>query len=174
LVKRYFRVFGNADRSEASPPQERPLRIRDSFRVWARRRIARIGSAIPLCRWPFPRLCGIPDSRAAPFTVKRAVQPLFELRAPSRVWPTLSSRAAEASRLLSWAFDPYSTFEARRSTVRRPALSCYGPSSGFGYPRDGLRPPSPRRLCFAPAALLGFTLRSFPLSTRYRPAFAGR
>jgi hypothetical protein len=37
----------------------------------------------------------------------------------------------------------------------------YVPPSGFGYPRDGLRPPSPCRFCFAPAALMGFTLRSF-------------
>jgi hypothetical protein len=36
----------------------------------------------------------------------------------------------------------------------------FGPPSGFGYPLDGLRPSNPRRLCFAPAALLGFALRS--------------
>jgi hypothetical protein len=45
----------------------------------------------------------------------------------------------------------------------------YGPSSGFGYPPDGLRPSNPRRFCFAPAALLGFTLRSFLLSKGDRP-----
>jgi len=36
----------------------------------------------------------------------------------------------------------------------------YVPSSGFGYPPDGLLPSIPRRFCFAPAALMGFTLRS--------------
>jgi hypothetical protein len=40
----------------------------------------------------------------------------------------------------------------------------FGPPSGFGYPLDGLRPSGPRRFCFAPAALLGFALRSFLLS----------
>jgi hypothetical protein len=32
----------------------------------------------------------------------------------------------------------------------------YVPPSGFGYPLDGFLPLTPRRLCFAPAALLGF------------------
>jgi len=39
----------------------------------------------------------------------------------------------------------------------------YVPPSGFAYPLDGLLPPSPCRLSFAPAALMGFTLRSFLL-----------
>jgi hypothetical protein len=40
----------------------------------------------------------------------------------------------------------------------------YVPPSGFGYPLDGLLPPSPCRFCFTPAALMGFALRSLPLS----------
>jgi hypothetical protein len=44
----------------------------------------------------------------------------------------------------------------------------YVPPSGFGYPLDGFLPSNPRRLCFAPAALLGFTLRSFLLSKGIR------
>jgi hypothetical protein len=40
----------------------------------------------------------------------------------------------------------------------------FGPPSGFGYPLDGLHPSDPGRFCFAPAALLGFALRSFLLS----------
>jgi hypothetical protein len=39
----------------------------------------------------------------------------------------------------------------------------YVPSSGFGYPLDGFLPASPCRFCFAPAALMGFTLRSLLL-----------
>jgi len=39
----------------------------------------------------------------------------------------------------------------------------YGPPAGFGYPLGGLRPSIPCRLCFAPAALLGFALRSLLL-----------
>jgi hypothetical protein len=52
----------------------------------------------------------------------------------------------------------------------------YVPSSGFGHPLDGFLPSIPRRLFFTPAALLGFTLRSFLLpegrlcvSARARP-----
>jgi len=42
------------------------------------------------------------------------------------------------------------------------------PPSGFGYPLGGLLPSIPRRFCFAPAALLGFTLRSVSLSKGIR------
>jgi hypothetical protein len=39
----------------------------------------------------------------------------------------------------------------------------YVPPSGFGYPPDGLLPSIPCRFSFAPAALMGFTLRSMSL-----------
>jgi hypothetical protein len=38
------------------------------------------------------------------------------------------------------------------------------PPSGFGYPLDGFLPSIPCRSCFVPAALMGFTLRSFLLA----------
>jgi hypothetical protein len=44
----------------------------------------------------------------------------------------------------------------------------YIPPSGFGYPLDGFLPSNPCRLCFTPTALLGFTLRSLPLSRSSR------
>jgi hypothetical protein len=44
----------------------------------------------------------------------------------------------------------------------------YVPPAGFGYPLGGLRPPSPCRFCFTPAALLGFALRSFLLAEGIR------
>jgi hypothetical protein len=44
----------------------------------------------------------------------------------------------------------------------------YVPPSGFGYPLDGLLPSVPCRSYFIPAALLGFTLRSLPLSEGIR------
>ena len=44
----------------------------------------------------------------------------------------------------------------------------YVPPSGFGYPLDGFLPAIPCRLYFTPAALMGFTLRSFPLSKGIR------
>jgi len=39
----------------------------------------------------------------------------------------------------------------------------YVPPSGFGHPLDGLLPSVPHRFCLTPAALMGFTLRSFLL-----------
>jgi hypothetical protein len=50
----------------------------------------------------------------------------------------------------------------------------YGPPSGFGYPLDGFLPSRPRRLCFTPAALLGFALRSLPLPRGNRAFWPGR
>jgi hypothetical protein len=49
----------------------------------------------------------------------------------------------------------------------------YVPPAGFGYPLGGLRPPSPCRFCFTPAALLGFALRSFLLSQGTHRVSAG-
>jgi hypothetical protein len=44
----------------------------------------------------------------------------------------------------------------------------YVPPSGFGYPLGGLLPSVPCRSYFIPAALMGFTLRSVPLSEGIR------
>jgi len=52
--------------------------------------------------------------------------------------------------------------------------SRYVPPSGFGYPLGGLLPPSPCRFCFTPAALMGFALRSLPLSKGIRAFPRGR
>jgi hypothetical protein len=61
-----------------------------------------------------------------------------------------------------------------RSTCRGPKPARYVPSSGFGYPLDGLLPRIPCRFCFTPAALVGFTLRRFPLPEGLRSLSAGR
>jgi hypothetical protein len=44
----------------------------------------------------------------------------------------------------------------------------YVPPSGFGHPLDGFLPSVPCRSSFIPAALLGFTLRRFPLQDGIR------
>jgi hypothetical protein len=57
----------------------------------------------------------------------------------------------------------------RRSTCRGACHSTrYVPPAGFAYPLGGLLPPSPCRPSFMPAALMGFTLRSFLLSEGIR------
>jgi hypothetical protein len=47
-----------------------------------------------------------------------------------------------------------------RVHITRVLPARYVPPSGFGYPLDGFLPWRPRRLCFTPAALVGFALRS--------------
>jgi hypothetical protein len=98
-------------------------------------------------------------------------KPLCEFRLPPESYPTDPSRPTAVHQLLSWALSPFSTFQDRRSTCSRVSPTRYVPPSGFGYPRDGLLPSVPGRFCFAPAALLGFTLRSFTfpqVSRRFR------
>jgi hypothetical protein len=89
--------------------------------------------------------------------------PLFEFRSPPEYYPANPSQPSELSRLLSWAFVSLQHILGSEVHLPRACLTRYVPPSGFEYPLDGLLPPSPRRFCFAPAALLGFTLRSFPL-----------
>jgi hypothetical protein len=48
-----------------------------------------------------------------------------------------------------------------RVHIPRALPSRFVPPSGFGYPLGGLLLAMPRRFCFTPAALMGFTLRSF-------------
>jgi hypothetical protein len=157
-----FRVFGCVARRGALPPHGVLSELATRPESRARRSTAVIGLAIPLCRWPFPRLCGFPSSDRAGH-VKQSVRPLVEFRLPPESRPTQPSLPAEADRLLSWAFAPFSTRGSGGPLAAGGAAARYVPPSGFGYPLGGLRPPSPCRFCFTPAALLGFTLRSFLL-----------
>jgi hypothetical protein len=167
-----FRVFGCVARRKASPPRGVLSELAARSEFLACRSTALIGSAIPPCRWPFPRLCGFPSPGHAGH-VKRPVRPLFEFRLPPEFCPVQPSPPAAADRHLSWAFAPYSTRGIGDPLVASVAGARYGPPSGFGYPLGGLRPPSPCRFCFTPAALWGFTLRSFLLAEGVR-ALSGR
>jgi len=60
-------------------------------------------------------------------------------------------------------FDSLQHMRNSRSTRRGLKAARSVPPSGFGYPLDGLLPRIPCRFFFAPAALLGFTLRRFHL-----------
>jgi len=103
-----FRVFSRVARPDALPPRGvlSELAARSEFSVrWS---IALIGFAIPLCRWPFPRLCGFPSPDRADH-VKRPVHPLVEFCLPPEYCPTRPSPPAGADKHLSWAFVPFST-----------------------------------------------------------------
>jgi hypothetical protein len=110
---------------------------------------------------------------AASISVKRPLRPLCEFRVPPAYCPTRPSPSTAADRLLSWAFAPFSTHGIGGPLAAGRARARYGPPSGFGYPLGGLRPPSPCRFCFTPAALLGFALRSFLLPEGTRRVSAG-
>lgn len=56
----------------------------------------------------------------------------------------------------------------------RVSQARYVPPSGFGYPLDGLLPPSPCRPCFMPAALMGFAPSELSPPARYPGRFRPR
>jgi hypothetical protein len=129
---------------------------------------------LPLCRWPFPRLCGFPSAGPSitgerSTTLSSSFALLLSL--PQR---TLADRPQPTSS--SHGLSLPSAHEGSEVHSPRVCRARYVPPAGFGYPLGGLLPPSPCRLCFTPAALLGFTLRSLPLpqgirrvSTRKHP-----
>ena len=127
---------------------------------------------LPLCRWPFPRLCGF-SSAGPSITGKRSttLSSSFALllSIPQR---TLADRPQPASS--SHGLSLPSAREGSEVHSPRVCRARYVPPSGFGYPLGGLLPPSPCRLCFTPAALLGFTLRSLPLPQGIQVSPPGR
>jgi hypothetical protein len=170
-----FGVFGCTARTAHVAAAERPaveLAARSEFRV--RRASARIGfgtPASPLAHCPGRAGCsrgGLGRSQLSDRS-----HPLFELGSPVQFCPVQPEPSAAAGRRLPWTFGPFSTCKARRSTDRGHPKRRDVPPSGFGYPLGGFLPPSPGRLCFTPAALMGFTLRSFLLAgrspERFRP-----
>jgi hypothetical protein len=125
--------------------------------------IAGIGFAIPVCRSTCsPAVRFFRDGWCR--TRKRPVRPLVEFGLPPESCPTQPSLPTAVGGRLSWAFAPFSTSGIGGPLVTGLTLARYVPPTGFGYPHGGLRPPSPCRFCFTPAALVGFTLRSFLLT----------
>jgi len=132
-----------------------------------------MGSAIPLCRWPLPRLCGFPSTGCRRRRLSFQLRPLFELVLSFRVLPGCTYPAATASAVTarpSHGLPVPTAHEGIRGPLPAGLPACYVPPSGFGYPLDGLLPRIPRRFSFTPAALMGFTLRRFPHSAGL-PAF---
>jgi hypothetical protein len=128
-----------------------------------------MGSAIPLCRWPFPRLCGVPSPGFAGHrsASRRTLSSSFAFlqSITQQILAGLPQRASSSHGLLV-----PTAHKASKVHLPQALPARYVPSSGFDYPLDGLLPSIPRRLCFAPAALMGFALRSVSLG-RYPPRF---
>jgi hypothetical protein len=76
---------------------------------------------------------------------------------PSDTYPTAAAIRPSHGLWLPTALEGFEVHHSRAMPAR------FVPSSGFGYPLDGLLPRIPGRFCFTPAALLGFALRRFPL-----------
>jgi hypothetical protein len=121
---------------------------------------------------PKTRLRGFPDASPAGnvFTIPEAPFVEFRLRLkhPCRNLAEAVSRRGPSHGLCF----PTALAESKSlSAVGLPAGR--GTPPGFDYPLDVLLPSKPRRFCFTPAALLGFTLRSVPLSQGNRRFPAG-
>jgi len=99
--------------------------------------------------------------------VKQPAHPLFEFGLPLEYCPTEPSRGREPNSSSHGLCIP-SAHQGSEVHFSRALPARYVPPSGFGYPLDGLLPPSPCRSCFIPTALMGFTLRSFHLSQGFR------
>jgi hypothetical protein len=87
---------------------------------------------------------------------------------PSNTYPAATAAESSHGLLLPTAHQAFEVHFSRAKPAR------YVPSSGFGYPLDGLLPRIPCRFCFTPAALLGFTLRRFPLPAGIRDLSVGK
>jgi hypothetical protein len=106
--------------------------------------------------------CVVFPQEAWPATFKSPVKSSLEFRLRLEVHePNLAGRPQPADSSLGLSLPTAHTGPGDPLLAGSPAR--YGPPSGFGYPLGGLRPSGPRRFCFAPAALLGFALRSFLL-----------
>jgi hypothetical protein len=115
---------------------------------------------IRLAVGPFLGLAVFPD-RTLPLAyagdnASRRVQP------PSRVLTVRPSRADDAAGSSPELSLP-TAHQGSEVHLTRALPARYVPPSGFGYPLDGLLPPSPCRPFFVPTALMGFPLRSVPL-----------
>jgi hypothetical protein len=113
--------------------------------------------AIPLCRWPFPRLCGLSLPVVDLASPKGRKSELLPVLPSSRVLRMLTLAGCRSSQLLSWTLLPYGTNQIQRSTFRQGSTPAFVPPSGFGCPLDDFLPLNPSEPSKKPTAPLGFT-----------------
>jgi hypothetical protein len=125
-----FRVFGFAARRRALPPRRRPLvefTARSEF--LARLRSARYWFCAPAAPFALAPVVRFSADGLRRSQLSDQQRPLFEFRVPPECTSAKPSQPAAAGQRLSWASRPYSTYEARRSTVtgvcRRPLWSVF-------------------------------------------------
>jgi len=107
------------------------------------------------------RLFGLPAASS------RRASPSFRVL-PSNTYPAATTAKSSHGLSLPSAHQESEVHFSRA----KPARSV--PPSGFGYPLDGLLPRITCQFYFTPAALLGFTLRRFPLPTGIRGLSTGK
>jgi hypothetical protein len=98
--------------------------------------------------------------------------PLFEFDLRLELPATIPSRPCRSEDGSSHGLHFPTAHQDSKVHLTRVLPARYVPPSGFGYPLDGFLPSDPCRFCFTPAALLGFTLRSFPRSGSIRDVAA--
>jgi len=167
-----FRVFSIAARPQSLPPEV--------VLFWNWLPVQSIAPAtVSLLMVPRSRFAVSTCPGSAVFLLRAATgyalggrpRPLVELHlssrvSPSNTYPTAATAESSHGLLLPSAHQESEVHCPRAKPAR------YVPPSGFGYPLDGLRPRIPCRFCFTPAALMGFSLRRFPLpqgSTAFQP-----
>jgi hypothetical protein len=163
-----FRVFGFAARPLTLLSEDRPRGISCSFRVLGPLKYCPYWLGNPTLPLAFSSAMWFSSQRVSSGRCSASeVEPSLRVYLPLEYYPAKPSRSAAANRLLSWALFPYST-----SRIGGPLYTGsparFVPPSGFGYPLGGLLPSIPCRFFFTPAALMGFTLRSFLLSEGIR------
>jgi len=121
------------------------------------------------------RPCGVPANRTCGACFQVPATSSFRLGPPFRAlpnWhlpasrqqsPLVRTASADGSPAALLSFRPLQHIQGRRIRFKRAWQTRHLPSSGFGYPLDGLRPGDPSRPFSGRRRSWGCTLRSFPL-----------